>query len=339
MGIPLDKAEILALFLETFLYGIFFTLFWITLLVLIQRGKTAKIQRHVLIPVASLMLVLATCHIIIDFVRVVQAFIVLINVTPGGASGYYANIAHPLHVGKTALYVTQTLLGDGVIIWRCYVVYNKSLYVLIPPTIVQIVNGCAGYVVVWSLSQATPGSNIFHTASSWITTFFVLTMCINVSCTAAISWRIYSTGRLTNASRSLLPVMIIIVESGALYTSGVLGLLIAFLTGSNGQYPALDVVTPLVGIAFSLIVLQIRFHLGSSSTPGHSSAGTTRAPSAVRHWGQRAPQHGRDTSLGYVMQPMAIQITEQTDVHYPDKTRLSPHDDRSDSIVDKPQEI
>lgn len=47
-------------------------------------------------------------------------------------------------------------------------------------------------------------------------------------------------------SQSLVPVLVGIVESGALYASGVLVLLITYLANSNAQYPALDICTPLV---------------------------------------------------------------------------------------------
>ena len=43
-----------------------------------------------------------------------------------------------------------------------------------------------------------------------------------------------------------MPVVMALVESGALHASAWLALLITYLTGSNGQYAALDVITPLV---------------------------------------------------------------------------------------------
>ena len=46
--------------------------------------------------------------------------------------------------------------------------------------------------------------------------------------------------------RNLVPIAIIIVKSGAIYASSVLVLLITYLAGTNGQYPVLDVITPLV---------------------------------------------------------------------------------------------
>jgi hypothetical protein len=45
---------------------------------------------------------------------------------------------------------------------------------------------------------------------------------------------------------SLIPVILAVVESAGLYSSTLLALLIAYLSNSNGQYPALDVVMPLI---------------------------------------------------------------------------------------------
>ena len=111
-----------------------------------------------------------------------------------GASQYYANIANPTIVVKTTIYVLQTSLADIVIIWHCYVVNTKKWYAIVPPAAVVIVNMCkfytsldgleshligivgAGFYTTWAVSQAHPGSNIFQTPATWITTFFILTM-------------------------------------------------------------------------------------------------------------------------------------------------------------------
>ncbi|KAL4261801.1 hypothetical protein AB1N83_006450 [Pleurotus pulmonarius] len=304
MGIPLDKAKILAIFLETLLYGIFFTLFWLTLLVLILRGDGGQTQRRQLVPLGTVMMVIATAHLIIDFVRVVEAFVAKGN-SPIDANAYYEMISHPLHVVKTALYVTQTIIGDAVVIWRCYILLNQSLLVLIPNVIVLLVNAAAGYVVCWSLSQASPGSEIFQTASAWITTFFVLTMCINVTCTVAISWRIYSARSPLSTQTSLTLVLLVVVESGALYASSVLALMVAYVSGSNGQYPALDVVTPLVGITFCLIILQIQLRFTSNAW----SMSTTRNDMSTIIHSNKRRKHREDQTLAYPMQPLAVHVT------------------------------
>jgi hypothetical protein len=62
-----------------------------------------------------------------------------------------------------------------------------------------------------------------------------------------IAWRIHRTRSvMPGGSRPLLPVFIVIIETGALYATSVLALLIAFVTGSNGQYMVLDIIVPIV---------------------------------------------------------------------------------------------
>jgi hypothetical protein len=69
----------------------------------------------------------------------------------------------------------------------------------------------------------------------------------------AIVLKVWRTHRqaLSSSARSLFPVIAVIIESGAIYTASVLGFVITFLLKSNGQYPALGLITPLV-VSFAL---------------------------------------------------------------------------------------
>ncbi|KAG2754405.1 hypothetical protein P692DRAFT_201851876 [Suillus brevipes Sb2] len=55
------------------------------------------------------------------------------------------------------------------------------------------------------------------------------------------------------------------LESGAIYATGVLSILLAYLSGSKGQYTVLDAVSPIMGIVFCLTILQVHFQIGSKS--------------------------------------------------------------------------
>ena len=117
-----------------------------------------------------------------------------------------------------------------------------------------------------------------------------------------------------------------IVESGALYAVSVLSLLIAYLAKSNGQYAALDAVTPLVvrvktvkrsssssccqGIVFSLIVLQIHFHLGSE-TPYR----TPVTHAADDCWGPKSAHPHTITPLRF-----PVQLATRSEIGYPDQS-------------------
>ena len=104
----------------------------------------------------------------------------------------------------------------------------------------------SGVVILRTLTHFIPGATIFETGNDWITVFFVLTMVINIYCTCKpafnlkhnpcltpklgfITWRIYSTGRLHPGFGNLMPVIVVLVESGAIYTSNIIAFLCAFL--------------------------------------------------------------------------------------------------------------
>jgi hypothetical protein len=53
-------------------------------------------------------------HLIIDFVRALEAFVFKVNTI--GADAYYSNLASPLDLASKALYITQTTLADGVVV-------------------------------------------------------------------------------------------------------------------------------------------------------------------------------------------------------------------------------
>lgn len=88
-------------------------------------------------------------------------------------------------------------------------------------------------------------------------------------CPGALVWIIYKNGKLaqgSTASGKLWPVARAIAESGALYTIAAVAHLVAFLTGSNGQFCSLSVLTPL--IVSLLTLLFIDFHTDFFSTVG-----------------------------------------------------------------------
>ncbi|KAA1477169.1 hypothetical protein DENSPDRAFT_756965, partial [Dentipellis sp. KUC8613] len=184
-------------------------------------------------------------HIIVSFVRAIDAFLFLAG-SPKGGTVYFENFKNALYIVKDSCFIIQTALGDAVNVWRCFVVWGRRLPVIVAPVIMMI-----GGVVSASLSLATaatlsPGTTIFTLPKRWITAGAVLMMCTNVYCTAAICFKIYKSGHYQASFSNLLPVLVVIVETGSIYTAALLAFLGTYLSGSNGQYVALDLITPLV---------------------------------------------------------------------------------------------
>lgn len=314
-GISLPEAQSLSIFLETFVYGIAFTLCAITFAVLIRpRYVGAKIEKH-LVFVMLLMLMVATVHVIISFVQWVQAFVFpQQGVLP---QTYYENLANPLLVANNTLFVVQSVLGDGVNIWRCYIVHSRRFGFIIIPLTIMVAGIVSGGMTLRSQARASIGTPIFE-FSRWITALATTMMGTNIYCTSMTAWRIYTSSKNTHryfsGSRSLFPIALVIVESGALYTSSLFAFLVVYLSKSNGQYPAVNMIPPLVPCIFCLIMLQIRLYRTTSQPPSQSSGSSRPSQNNI---------HDRQRRAAYAMQPLVVSVSTQAVEHRDDHGEFS----------------
>ncbi|KAJ7756526.1 hypothetical protein B0H14DRAFT_2977575 [Mycena olivaceomarginata] len=263
--IPLDKACFLALILETLLYGVFLVLFAATWWCIYQR-RPITTNRMQLVTM-SLIWVLSTVHLIIDILRANQAFVAMDG---GSAEEYYLNLANPLQAAKTAVYVTLTLVGDSFAIFRCYIVWGRKRYITGAPLLLLAGTAVGGYGATVAFSRTARGSQVFLTnLLPWITSFLSLTFCTNVFCTSFLAYRILRIQRQVRGisqGNQATNAVVIVVESAALYSFSILSLLIAYLMDSNAQYTVLDLTSPLIGIAFTAIILRVSLGLSSQDS-------------------------------------------------------------------------
>ncbi|KAA1477308.1 hypothetical protein DENSPDRAFT_581986 [Dentipellis sp. KUC8613] len=243
MGISLDRAVLIALFVESITYGICITTSIVTTLVFVRTKADGGIADFRLLGVLLLMLLAATVHVILSLIRVFDAFLLSSGVSP---ADYLTDPSNPVFIGKVAVLVLQSLLGDGVNIWRCFVVYNRRLSAIAIPSVIMLAGIVSGCFVLVTLTHTHGSWPDFNNLSRWITAYDTLMMSTNIYCTAAIAFKIYTTGSHRASLGSLLPVFVAIIETGALYTASLMAYLISYLAQSYGQYIVLDSVTPLV---------------------------------------------------------------------------------------------
>jgi hypothetical protein len=68
-----------------------------------------------------------------------------------------------------------------------------------------------------------------------------------------------------------MPVLLIIIDAGALYSFTLLAALIGFVNQSNGQFVVLDMIPPIISIAFYMVILRVGL---AQSTRATSSTST-----------------------------------------------------------------
>jgi len=275
MAVSLERVTLISLFVECILYGLFLSLFAISSAVLLKGRKSAKINLPML-AVSFTMLVLATIHVGIDLQRVLNGFL-----DPNRtAAVYLPAVDDSSFLLKSATYIFQTIIGDGFILYRVYLVWQRNRFIAFPFLLLLLGGAGIGIEILHAFSRVTPATPIFTVElQHWIITFLALTLTTNFSCTALIAgriWWVHRTAKGRVGGPNLAAPMILVIESGAIYSFCLIILLSLYASGSFTQYILLDATTQVIGIIFSLII--VRIGLGLTADSPRSSRGNTLRP-------------------------------------------------------------
>ncbi|KAJ6529005.1 hypothetical protein B0H19DRAFT_968826 [Mycena capillaripes] len=270
--ISADKAGLLSTLLEAVLYGFSVLMFMAALWIFLHRRGTMPVN-YPMITVACLLFTLSTIHLGVDFNRLVVGFVTLGNSYPGGPTAWFSNPSQRSFIIKNAVYTFQTVLGDGVVIYRCYMVW-RSFWIILVPLVLWAAVAIAGAGSVYSCTLPSTVSNDIYARElgKWIKAFYCMTLSCNLLATALLAFRLWTIDRNVNKTRLskgiAIPVLMVVIDAGALYSFTVIAAVVCFALESNGQYVVLDMITPIISIAFYMVILRIgiaqRFLHGST---------------------------------------------------------------------------
>lgn len=183
--IPLDKAGIISTVIEGVLYGFSLFMFGITLWVLLYRRSKKSVNRPMVI-VAILLFAVSTAHLGVDIHRIILGLVDNRNHSDGPAM-WFADLSQFTFLLKGVTYSFQTILGDGVVIYRCYMVW-QSIYVIIFPLTMLSGLAVASARSIWACSQANspPGGIFSQQTGQWIKAAYASTLSTNLisTCTS-----------------------------------------------------------------------------------------------------------------------------------------------------------
>ncbi|KAG1718235.1 hypothetical protein EDB19DRAFT_1888061 [Suillus lakei] len=209
-------------------------------------------------------------HIVVNIIRVQDGLVNYRDTFPGGPVAFFGDVTQRTYVIKHALYILQTLLADGVVIYRCYVVWQR-VWVIILPSMLWCSVAVTGVSAVYSLSQASRNpADIFTTmVAGWITAFIISTLATNLLSSGLLAYRIWmiersvSTVRATNSS--MMPIVHVLVDAAVLYSVALFTRLICFVYKNNGQEVLVDMVMPIISIAFYMVLVRIAINENTCS--------------------------------------------------------------------------
>ncbi|KAF9530440.1 hypothetical protein CPB83DRAFT_850927 [Crepidotus variabilis] len=137
----IDAVQLVALFLETALNGVFWVLLYQTAEVLLQRARLrCESAFKPMAFMAVLLSVTITGHLLMDFFLAISAFIPEATdyVVKGGVQPswlMYKNLADGRNVAASAFFVVGTLFGDIFMAYRLYIVWGRNKWIIIPPVL------------------------------------------------------------------------------------------------------------------------------------------------------------------------------------------------------------
>jgi len=179
------------------------------------------------------------------------------------ADKYYARFAAFQDIFKSAIYTSATVLADAFIVYRCFIVWGKSYLAVIIPFLLFLADIAIGILWTYTVSQVPEGGNIFtDDLATRIRAFYVITMALNITCTAMISFKIWHIqAKLTRFSSryhsQLGRIIPIIVESGAVYSALLIVLIVLWATSSSVMFVFLNPTCPVIGIVFSTVITRV----------------------------------------------------------------------------------
>jgi len=161
-------------------------------------------------------------------------------------------------------------------IYRLYKVWGDKKLICLPFVLCFFASIATGIGGIASGVLRKPTQSIFSASlHDWPLSFYVLTFVVNVGCTALIAYRIWVVNRKAKTSNAgtLLPIAVVIVESGMIYAIFVVTLLALFLSNSGAYKIVQDMLIQIIGLVFCGIIASVGLRQSEStkSTMGKSS--------------------------------------------------------------------
>ncbi|KAK0435497.1 hypothetical protein EV421DRAFT_1835228 [Armillaria borealis] len=320
MPMQSDVAELAGLVIEACLYGVLTVLTIGTLYVLLRRRRREAVN-YTLLATSVLMYSLATAQIVVDCITIFNTFIPMDRAT---RQATLANVTIPTNAAKRAILFAMMILGDAIVIYRCWVVWAHNWYFVILPILCSVSSAVLAYMTIWATQHRIAGAFILRTPWSYGTAIFILSLAANAISTSLIAYRIWSSERQLKASTAgtsgrghIMPVVRIIIKSGALNTA----YLIAYITvlqvqKGKGSLPIVaDMGSPLVGSIFSLVIVRV----GLNKMRNNTTVTTGAAPKVTNGFGSMAfaPSHELSTLNATGAESIDLEIVSKGTQSFP----------------------
>ncbi|KAK0472939.1 hypothetical protein IW261DRAFT_1660039 [Armillaria novae-zelandiae] len=254
-SLPVDYTSLVGVWCSTVLYGVNLVLYFSCVNLLIRR------RWWILLSSATFQFIISTTHIAACLRSEIEGFIWLKD--PNRAILYWENNARMVNILQETAVITNCIACDAIMLWRLYVIWNKSLKVSVPPAIMVLAFSFCGYISIYQISCMDSRPESVGILYRWLQASYSLSLATQLSVTSMIVSRIWwlsqRAGAWKPSSTSKLSTSIIwmIVESGAISAITSTLFLAFFIVDPTTSIILADSLGQISAIAPSLILFRV----------------------------------------------------------------------------------
>ncbi|KAJ7039589.1 hypothetical protein C8F04DRAFT_996625 [Mycena alexandri] len=259
---PLERSWYIGNTIFAILYGVELTMFFMSSYFLWIGSKRDK-SRYIYIAYSATLLVLITIAMACNLWFGQEMWIEHRDVDGGPVAFFGANIAAWYNTFGTAADVTANVLGDGLMLYRCYVFWGStSLWTVAFPALLFLASTSMG--IVTTIQSGVPGGDFFHGVTvNFTVPWLVLTITFNVITTTMITYRLLVISR---SMRNVLAkeradvyigVIAILIESALPFTLLGIAYLITYIRQDPESLAFADIWGCFVSLSPQAIILRV----------------------------------------------------------------------------------
>ncbi|KAG7445405.1 uncharacterized protein BT62DRAFT_933240 [Guyanagaster necrorhizus] len=266
MPLSVPDAVFIAVVIEVLLYGMYTCLFAGSSYLLIFKRKKSKVIVSMII-LNVIMWSVSTAHAAVSFDEKFRGFL-----RENGAADplVFENNAAPRVLAQLSLECINFLFGDGIILWRAWVLWKcdrRVLYMSVILLLVTLGIGCGmGYALSHPPEPFVHNASRNPTAVIWGAGAMISTLITNICATSLIAYRTWTHHRLIRSltGESLAAqfckqngILAFLIESGMLYCCTWFAAIFTFIFSSSGIYIMLGMLAQLTAIYPTLIITLV----------------------------------------------------------------------------------
>ncbi|KAG7449401.1 uncharacterized protein BT62DRAFT_1002975 [Guyanagaster necrorhizus] len=257
---PENAQYVLAVF-EVFLYGFSVLGFMITIWTLLRGKPWSQVNKLVLF-FAVFLFAFQTMYTVVGIRRRYDGFVRLTDSYPGGPSAFFENVTTTAVLLRNIAWDLQVALGDAIVIWRAYVFWQTP-WIVVPPIVIWIGFIVAAVGELLSMRDTEPSLEGLFAPSvqAWSTAALSLTMSCNILSTFLLAYRLWKLENESGGSRMsitmLKPLLVVMLDTGLLYSVWVFVAFITDILGSRFEYVFDNSLPSIISIVFFTVLLRI----------------------------------------------------------------------------------